>query len=100
MGIPPLIVYNMIIHDYFDMSTENSCITEAEMLRYRVDIQMRLKEAGYSSYRLRREKLLSESTLQKLRTGNTAITLESLNVICDILQCQPGELVEWLPGEE
>ncbi len=70
------------------------------MLRYRVDIQMRLKEAGYSSYRLRREKLLSESTLQKLRTGNTAITLESLNVICDILQCQPGELVEWLPGEE
>ena len=66
------------------------------MLKYRVNILKELKNAGYSSYRLRQEKILSEGTLQKMRSGNIAITMESLGVICDILQCQPGDLVEWV----
>ena len=70
------------------------------MLRYTENIQELLKYAGYSSYRLRKEKLLSESILQKLRTGDTTITLESLNIICNILRCQPGDLLEWVPEEE
>ena len=69
------------------------------MLKYKVDIQKRLKEAGYSTYRLRQEKLLPESTVQKLRKGSTSITLESLDTICNILQCQPGELIEWVPED-
>ncbi len=66
------------------------------MIRYKTNLQQRLKEAGYSTYRLRKEKLLPESTLQKLRTGNTTITLESLNVVCSILRCQPGDILEWV----
>lgn len=69
------------------------------MLQYKVNVQQQLKEAGYSTYRLRKEKLLPESTVQKLRTGNTTITLESLNVVCNILRCQPGDFLEWV-GEE
>ena len=70
------------------------------MFRYKANLQQKLKEAGYTSYRLRKEKLLSESTLQKLRTGDTTITLESLNVVCNILRCQPGEILEWVPEEQ
>ena len=70
------------------------------MFRYKANLQQKLKEAGYTSYRLRKEKLLSESTLQKLRTGDTTITLESLNVVCNILRCQPGDILEWLPEEQ
>ena len=66
------------------------------MLRYKKNILKELKDAGYSSYRLRQEKVLSEGTLQKMRSGNVGIMLESLGVICDILQCQPGDLVEWV----
>lgn len=66
------------------------------MLRYKTNLQQRLKEAGYSTYRLRKERLLPESTVQKLRTGNTTITLESLNVVCSILRCQPGDILEWV----
>lgn len=66
------------------------------MIRYKTNLQQRLKEAGYSTYRLRKEKLLPESTVQKLRTGNTTITLESLNVVCNILRCQPGDILEWV----
>ena len=70
------------------------------MLRYKVNILAELKAAGYSSYRLRQEKVLAEGTLQKMRSGNIAIALESLGVICDILHCQPGDLVEWVSNED
>ncbi len=66
------------------------------MLRYKVNILEALKKAGYSSYRMRQEKVLSESTLQRIREGSPTITLESISVICDILRCQPGDLVEWV----
>ena len=69
------------------------------MLRYKINILEELKKAGYSIYRMRQEKVLAESTLQRLRSGNTSINLENLGVVCDILQCQPGDLVEWVKAE-
>ena len=65
------------------------------MIRYKVDIMAALKEAGYNSYRLQKERLLSSTTVQKLRHGDTTLTVENLNAICDLLECQPGELLEW-----
>lgn len=69
------------------------------MLRYKINLQQTLKEAGYSTYRLRQEKLLPESTVQKLRTGNMSLSFATLNTICNILQCQPGDILEWVPEE-
>ncbi len=67
------------------------------MIKYKVDILEELKKAGYTTYRIRREKLIAESTMQRLRAGGTGIRLDSLDVICRILQCQPGDLIEWIP---
>lgn len=64
------------------------------MITYKTNILSALKRKGYSSYRLRQEKILAEGTLQRIRTGSTAITLDSLSVICDLLDCQPGDLIE------
>lgn len=69
------------------------------MIRYKINILQALKEAGYSTYRLHKEKLISASTMQKLRSGDATLTVENLNTICDLLKCQPGELLEWRPAE-
>ena len=69
------------------------------MIKYKVDIGEQLKKAGYSSYRLRKEKLLAESTLQKFRKGNTSITVDNLDTVCGLLECQPGDLLEYVPDE-
>ena len=69
------------------------------MIEYKVNILEALKKAGYSSYRLRKEKVLGEGTLQQLRIGNTNISVETLDTICTLLQCQPGDLIEWVPDE-
>ncbi len=70
------------------------------MIKYKIDIMKALKEKGYSSYKLRQSKLLAEATMTKLRNNNTKITLENLNTICTLLQCQPGDILEYLPDKE
>ena len=39
------------------------------MLTYKTDIIQRLKEAGYNTSRIRKEKLISENALQQIREG-------------------------------
>ena len=69
------------------------------MLNYKMNVLQELKNAGYSTYRIRAEKILSEGTMQRLRTGSTAITVESLGILCNILRCQPGDILEWAAEE-
>jgi len=64
--------------------------------RYTANILDRLRDAGYNTYKLRKDRLLSESTIQKLR-ANTIISLDQIGVICDLLHCQPWELIEYVP---
>mgnify|MGYP004480945427 FL=1 len=39
------------------------------MMRYKIDVLMALKEAGYRQIRLRKEKQLGQDTIQKHRKG-------------------------------
>ena len=70
------------------------------MIQYKIDVLQALKEAGYSTYRLQKEKLISAGTVQKIREGDATLLIDTVNVICDILECQPGDLLEWVPDEE
>lgn len=63
-------------------------------IKYRVDILGALKEKGYTTYRLRKDKLLAEGVIQSLR-DNKAISLDNIARLCDLLDCQPGDLLEY-----
>lgn len=54
------------------------------------------KQKGYSSYRLRKEKLISQATLQKLRTGDGIIDSRTIQRLCSMLDCQPGDIMEYV----
>ena len=69
------------------------------MIIYTIDILEALKERGYNTNRIRIENLLSQSTLQKLRTGKN-ISLESLDTLCSLLQCQPGDILAYIPDDQ
>lgn len=62
-------------------------------IRYKVDIMAALRGAGYSSTRLRNEKLLGESYMQQLRRGEL-VSWKAIDTICRLLNCQPGDLLE------
>ena len=59
---------------------------------YKIDILAALKEAGYNTNRLRKEKLLSEGVIQSLRE-NKYIALQNISKICELLDCQPADLL-------
>lgn len=63
-------------------------------VKYKIDVQQELKKAGYSTYRLRKEKLLPEATIQALREKRP-ISFKALSVICKLLNCQPGDIIEY-----
>lgn len=62
---------------------------------YKTDILAALKEAGYNTNRIRKEKLLSEGVLQSLREKKY-ISMENLARVCALLNCQPGDLIEYV----
>lgn len=57
-------------------------------LVYKIDVLQALKEKGYNTNRLRKEKILAESTIQKLR-DDKPISWANIAQICDLLECQP-----------
>lgn len=61
--------------------------------RYKVSVMDQLKEKGYSSTRLRKEKLLGESYMSQLRRGDM-ISWAALDMVCNLLECQIGDLIE------
>lgn len=61
------------------------------------NILQKLKDAGYNTNRIRKENLLSESVLQRLRDGRP-ITTETINTICDLIGCKIDEIIEYKKG--
>ena len=69
-----------------------------KMLRYKIDILDALKQAGFSTYKIRKDKLIGEAQMQKIRVGEIA-SKDTLNTICRLLNCQPGDILEYVPDE-
>lgn len=65
-------------------------------IQYRVDVLQWLKAAGFNTGRLRREKLLGQSTLTKLRRGEL-LSWGETGKVCELLHCQPGDLFVFFP---
>lgn len=64
-------------------------------LVYKIDVLQALKDKGYNTNKLRKEKLLAESTIQKLR-DNKPISWANIAHICELLNCQPGDIMEYI----
>lgn len=67
-------------------------------IEYKIDVIAKLKEAGFSTYRIRKEKLLGEATLQKIRNGEP-VSWENIATICTLLDCQPGDILQHVERE-
>lgn len=64
-------------------------------MKFKVDILETLQNAGYNTNRIRKEKLIAEATLQNLR-HNKPVSWATLETICSLLHCQPGDLIEYV----
>ena len=67
-------------------------------IKYKVSVLSALKEAGYNTNRLRKERIMSEGTIQNIREGKI-VNGSNLGIICRLLQCQPGDILEYVPDD-
>jgi putative transcriptional regulator len=63
-------------------------------ISYKIDVLASLKDQGYNTTRLRKEKLLAESTIQQLREQKL-VSWKNIDRICSLLNCQPGDVLEY-----
>ncbi len=63
-------------------------------VNYKLDVLNALKSKGYSTYRLRKEKIFAESTLQAFRAG-IMVSYDTIGKLCEMLNCQVGDILEY-----
>lgn len=70
------------------------------MIRYRqgIDVVRMLSDAGYNSGTIRREKIMGEKSLQKIREGKLP-SWNELNKLCNLLHVHPVDLLEYIPDD-
>ena len=55
-----------------------------------------LKDRGYTIVKLSNEIDITPTNLSKLINNKVSeIKLETLNIICDVLKCSPGDILEY-----
>ena len=58
-----------------------------------------MKEKGLTTYRIRKENIISQSALQSLKDGKS-VTIETIEKLCKVLNAQPGDIMEYIPEEK
>lgn len=67
-------------------------------IRYKIDILSALRDVGYSQNQIRVQKLMGQATLTQLRRGEL-VSWKNIETICTLLNCQPGDILEYVPEE-
>lgn len=67
-------------------------------IEYKIDVLKALKEAGYSSSKLRKEKIIGEATIQRLR-HKQSVSFEVLSKICDLLNCNIEDILTYVKDD-
>lgn len=54
-----------------------------------------LEERGISIYRLKTDKVIGTATIDKIRKNEGNLDTRSIAAICEYLNCQPGDIMEY-----
>ena len=58
-----------------------------------------MKEKGLTTYRIRKENIISQSALSALKNGKS-VTTETIEKLCRALDCQPGDIMEYVEDNQ
>ena len=61
----------------------------------------KLEAAGLTSgHKIRKSGLMGQATYYNLINGHATFSMNTIDRICNMLKCQPGELMEWVPEDD
>ena len=56
-----------------------------------------MEERGINSYTLKKEGIIGQGTYYAIKNGTGGLDHRSINKLCKYLNCQPGDLMEYVP---
>ena len=59
-----------------------------------------LEQKNISIYHLKRDKIIGTATIDKLRKNKGNIDTRSINSLCAYLDCQPGDIMEYVEDDK
>lgn len=68
------------------------------MIQYNGKILLKLKLKGYNTNYIRKNRIMSEKQVQDIR--NNKVTMTTLNKVCQLLECQPGDILQYIPDDK
>lgn len=57
-----------------------------------------LSDKGLTTYAIRKNGIISEGALQRMRK-NESVSVETISKLCQALNCQPGDIMEYIPDQ-
>ncbi|MCL2054247.1 MAG: helix-turn-helix transcriptional regulator [Oscillospiraceae bacterium] len=57
------------------------------------------KEKGINTTRIRRENIIGQGTLTAIKNGSGGIDTRTIEKLCKVLNCQPGDIMEYIPDD-
>lgn len=69
------------------------------MLEFKIDVAQALKDKGYTTYKIQKEKIFPRNTYDSFRDGKVP-SAKTLDTICRLLNKQPGSIIRWVPDPE
>lgn len=58
-----------------------------------------LKVKGITTYKIRKDKIIGQATLSKIQNGGD-IDTRTIAKLCEVLDCQPGDILEYVKDDE
>ena len=58
------------------------------------------EEKGITTYTIRKNNIMSQSALTKMKNGTGSIDTRTIEKLCAILDCQPGDIMEYVPDDD
>lgn len=58
-----------------------------------------MQKAGITSYTIKRDKIIGQATYKKIMEGGD-IDTRTIAKLCKVLECQPGDIMEYVEEEE
>ena len=58
-----------------------------------------MKEKGLTTYKIRKDNIISQSALTAIKNGK-GVTTDTIAKLCKALQCQPGDIMEYVEEQE
>lgn len=68
------------------------------MLVFRFDVLQALKNRGFSTYYLRKNTTIGQKTVSDMKNGIVP-GIKTIDIICNLLNCQPGDIIEYIPDD-